>query len=227
MNLSQKRRNSPEQEGSSLVLERVADKRREIVTTAAALFESEGYSTTSMAAIARANGLAKPSLYHYFASKDEILFAIHDEFIDLLIDRRDRRVEALLSPEDELREVFGDVFELMDSHRGHVRVFFEHYRELPEQQQQVIRRKRDAYEGWVEGVVRRGNETGAFRPVNPRLVTLALFGMSNWAYQWYRSDGPMTSRQIALNFWDYLIRGISSPAGAARAGSALDTGEVQ
>jgi AcrR family transcriptional regulator len=188
--------------------QRAADKRKQIVDAAAALFETEGYAVTTMAAIARASGLAKASLYHYFASKDEILFAIHDEFIDLLIARRDHRATTGLDPEHELREVVGDVFELMDSHRGHVRVFFEHYRELPVEQQRVIRAKRDAYESWVEGTVRAGNSSGAFRDVNPRLVTLALFGMANWSYQWYRSGGALTSRQIAVHFWDYLVRGI-------------------
>jgi len=195
--------------------QRAADKRQEIVTTAATLFETEGYGTTSMASIARAMGLAKPSLYHYFSSKDDILFAIHDEFIDLLIQRRDERASTGLGPEDELREVFGDVFELMDSHRGHVRVFFEHYRELPEEQQLVIRAKRDDYEASVERTVREGNDSGAFRQVDPRLVTLALFGMANWAYQWYRSGGTLTARQIAVHFWDYLIRGIGSPSDLA------------
>lgn len=195
--------------------QRAADKRQEIVATAAALFETEGYATTSMASIARAMGLAKPTLYHYFSSKDDILFAIHDEFIDLLIQRRDQRASTELGPEDELREVFGDVFELMDSHRGHVRVFFEHYRELPEEQQLVIRAKRDDYESWVERTVQDGNDQGSFRQVDPRLVTLALFGMSNWAYQWYRSGGPLTARQIAVHFWDYLIRGIGTPSSAA------------
>lgn len=209
MGTSTKRPNSQDRDGHH-VQERVADKRRQIVSTVAALFEAEGYGTTSMTTIARANGLAKPSLYHYFSSKDEILFAIHDEFINLLIDRRDRRATALLAPEDELREVFGDVFELMDTHRGHVRVFFEHYRELPDDQQRVIRAKRDNYEAWVEGIVRQGNDTGTFRQVDPRLVTLALFGMTNWAYQWYRSNGALTSRQIAERFCDYLIRGIGT-----------------
>jgi AcrR family transcriptional regulator len=194
-----------------MVHQRVADKRKEIIDSAAALFETEGYTITTMAAIARASGLAKASLYHYFASKDEILFAIHEEFIGLLISRRDQRAATGLNPEDELREVFGDVFELMDSHRGHVRVFFEHYRELPAAQQRVIRAKRDNYESWVEDTVRAGAASGSFRDVDPRLVTLALFGMANWSYQWYRSGGPLTSRQIAVHFWDYLIRGIEGP----------------
>lgn len=185
-------------------------RRRDIVETAAQLFESEGFATTSMERIARAVGLAKPSLYHYFASKDDILFAIHEEFINLLIDRQQQRTLAQLRPPQELLEVFGDVFDLMDTHRGHVRVFFEHYRELPISQQEVIKAKRDAYEHSVEAVIVAGNASGELRGVDPRLVTLALFGMSNWAYQWFTSGGPMTSRQIAVQFWDYLMRGIGT-----------------
>ncbi|MDP1878291.1 MAG: TetR/AcrR family transcriptional regulator [Actinomycetota bacterium] len=185
-------------------------RRRDIVATAAQLFETEGFATTSMERIARAVGLAKPSLYHYFASKDDILFAIHEEFINLLIERQEQRAIARLSPPQELLEVFGDVFDLMDTHRGHVRVFFEHYRELPITQQEVIKAKRDAYERSVEAVIVAGNESGELRGVDPRLVTLALFGMSNWAYQWFRSGGPLTARQIAVQFWDYLMRGIGT-----------------
>jgi AcrR family transcriptional regulator len=190
-------------------------RRREIVTTAAQLFEAEGFAPTSMERIARAVGLAKPTLYHYFASKDDILFAIHEEFITLLIERAASRRDAGMSASQELLEIFGDVFDLMDTHRGHVRVFFEHYRELPARQREIIKAKRDAYEQSVEDLIAAGNASGEFRGVNPRLVTLALFGMSNWAYQWFRSDGCLTSRQIAVQFCDYLLHGI----GAADRGS--------
>ena len=185
-------------------------RRRDIVENAAQLFESEGFATTSMERIARAVGLAKPSLYHYFASKDDILFAIHEEFINLLIERQEQRALTQLRPPQKLLEVFGDVFDLMDTHRGHVRVFFEHYRELPISQQEVIKAKRDAYEQSVEAVIVAGNASGELRGVDPRLVTLALFGMSNWSYQWFTSGGPMTARQIALQFWDYFMRGIGT-----------------
>lgn len=189
-------------------------RRRDIVKTAALLFESEGYRTTSMESIARAVGLAKPTLYHYFASKDDILYAIHEEFITLLIDRQEQRAGMDLTPEHQLLEVFGDVLELMETHRGHVRVFFEHYRELPEAQQEVIKVKRDAYERSVEAILVAGHRSGALRPIDARLSTLALFGMVNWAYQWYRSDGPLTARQIAVQFWDLYLNGSRSPEAA-------------
>lgn len=182
------------------------DRRREVVAQAAELFDRVGYHTTSVAAVAQAAGLQKPTLYHYFSGKDEILFWIHEEFIDLLISKEAAR--APLQAADALLGVMTDVLELMQTHRGHVRVFFEHYRELSLDDQETIRRKRDAYQDAVEAIVRRGVRAGEFRDVDPRLTTLAVFGMCNWAYQWYSVEGSLSPRQIAERFFGLLFIGL-------------------
>ena len=186
---------------------KAAEKRREVVAQAAELFDCTGYHATSVAELACAAGLSKPTLYHYFSSKDEILFWIHEEFIDLLIEKERARPPDLEAGE-ALREVMRDVLGLMDTHRGHVRVFFEHYRELSAGDQATIARKRDAYEATVERLIARGIESGELRPVDPRLTALAVFGMCNWAYQWYRKDGALASREIADVFFDLLFSGL-------------------
>lgn len=183
-------------------------RRKQIVASAAQIFEHQGYASATMESIARQVGLAKPTLYHYFASKDDIFFAIHEEFIDLLIDGLAERAARGLSVTKQLREVIEDVFGLMQSHRGHVRVFFEHYRELPSEHQDIIRTKRDSYEASVRAIIDQGIADGSLREVNSRLVSLAMFGMSNWAYQWYRPDGPMDIHALADVFWEFLAGGI-------------------
>ena len=40
------------------------------------------------------------------------------------------------------------------------------------------------------------------------LTTLAVFGMCNWAYQWYRSNGRLSSRVVAEFFFDLLVNGL-------------------
>jgi AcrR family transcriptional regulator len=185
-------------------------RRKEVVAHAAELFDQTGYHTTNMAELARAVGLEKATLYHYFRGKDEILFWIHEEFIDLLIAKAEARVATGVSPADELRGAVRDIVGLMESHRGHVRVFFEHQRELPADQRRTIGEKRDRYEQMVRSAVERGIADGAFRDVDPRLATLALFGMCNWAYQWYRSGGAYTSDQIADLFYDLFVNGLSA-----------------
>ncbi len=187
-----------------------AERRQQIISLAASLFDQGGYSSTTMDDIAREVGVAKPTLYHYFPSKDDILHAIHEEFIDLLISRHEARAGTGLRPEQLLLEAMADILELMETHRGHVRVFFEHHRELPTEARGPIRVKRDRYEQIVEGLIGEGIELGVFRDTDRHLATLATFGMCNWAYQWYRPGGSLRSREIAYQFWNYLVYGLGT-----------------
>lgn len=183
-------------------------RRDEIVREAAALFDGRGYHATSMEDIAEAVGVRKPTLYHYFRSKDEILFWIHEEFIELLIGRQERRLQTPMSEDQLILEIMADILELMETHRGHVRVFFEHHRELPAEQHAAIAAKRAQYQQMVSDAIQRGIDRDALRPVDVQLATLALFGVCNWAYQWYRVGGRLRTREIAYQFWDMLLHGL-------------------
>lgn len=206
-----------------------AKRRAEIVAAAAKLFDRVGYAQASLGDLAAAVGIAKPTLYHYFESKDEILFEIHDEFISLLTERHESRLaQGALAEDQLLLEVMGDILELMETHHGHVRTFFEHHRELNEEARREIRRKRDRYAAMVEQLIADGIERGIFRSTDPRLATLATFGICNWAYQWYRGDGRLRPREIAYYLWDFVVDGLrprdDSTEGARMSGGSDGTG---
>jgi AcrR family transcriptional regulator len=186
------------------------ERHQQIVDASARLFQISGYEAVTMQDIADKIGIAKPTLYHYFRSKDEILLAIHEDFIEILLERLAERVEDTHGPEQIIEGVMHDVLSLMDTHLGHVRVFFEHHRELPEESRSEMRRRRDEYELAVEEQFRLAMDAGTMRVASPRLATLAVFGMCNWAYQWYRSGGALSSDDIASNFWDFLYNGLKS-----------------
>lgn len=188
------------------------ERQREIVTVAAELFDESTFANVTMDDIAKRIGIAKPTLYHYFSSKEQILHAIHDEFIDLLLQQHRNRSESWLRPDQLLLEVMADILELMQTHRGHVRVFFEHHRELTPEARRTVRAKRDEYEALVEALITDCVERGIFRPVDARMAALAIFGMCNWAYQWYRASGAIRPREIAYTFWNYLVFGFASPS---------------
>lgn len=183
-------------------------RRRDIVHQAAHLFDAAGYHRTSMADLAEAVGLAKPTLYHYFRGKEEILYHIHHDFISILLSRQEARAATGAEPVEQLREVMGDILELMATHRGHVRVFFEHRRELPPDWEGKITTQRARYHAMLESILDSGIVAGQFRAVDVRLVSLMIFGMCNWAYQWYRPGGPLSAREIASQFFEMLGRGI-------------------
>lgn len=187
-----------------------ADKRRaEVIALAARLFDRHGYSSVSMEQIAIAAGIAKPTLYHYFRAKDEILRGIHETFIDLLLARQDERQRLCLSPADLLLGAMTDIYGLMETHRGYVRVFFEHHRELADDVRDQIRVKRDRYQRQIRDAIAEGITAGVFRPVDPDAATLAVFGICNWAYQWWRPGSGADPALTAQKMWDLVIRGLA------------------
>jgi AcrR family transcriptional regulator len=95
------------------------------------LFDAHGYRNTSLEDVALLVSIAKPTLYHYFQSKEEILRFIHEEFIQLLTEKYLQRVGSGVEPEELVLGAMKDILSLMVSHRGYVSVFFEHRRELP------------------------------------------------------------------------------------------------
>lgn len=186
------------------------DRRQQIITQASELFDQVGYHLTSMDDIAQAVGLAKPSLYHYFPSKDSILLAIHEEFISILLGRQKARLERDASIDDQLLDVMVDICDLMRTHRGYVRVFFEHHRELPEDSRKEALAARDEYFDSVRSLFVHGHDDGHLEG-DPMLSAMALFGMCNWVYQWYDPRGSLTSLDVARFFHRVLLHGVASP----------------
>ncbi len=72
---------------------RRGSKRQHLVEAAAAVFAEQGFTSTRVADIAERAGIGKGTVYEYFTSKEELLFAVF-EWID---SRVSTRVEAVLA----------------------------------------------------------------------------------------------------------------------------------
>ncbi len=94
--------------------------------TAARLFEQSGYSATTMSDIADALGILPGSLYHHFASKEEIavdLLSSYSQALTELGTAAARRPEPSPSePESLIRQLAGDVTTLAFRHAAAVRL---------------------------------------------------------------------------------------------------------
>lgn len=188
-----------------------ADARRlKIVNTSARLFDQRGVDAVSMADIADEVGLAKPSLYHYFPSKEEILYSIHLNMINMLLERLEQRMQAEASPDVVLRGVLNDMFDSMDTHPGHARVFFEHSRRLSDEYREAVRSAERRYDDQISSVIAQGIADGYFRKMDPRVAALAFFGMSNWSYQWYTPNGKYRAHDLAEQFYEIFVHGIAA-----------------
>jgi AcrR family transcriptional regulator len=185
-------------------------RRAEILEAAAALFDELGFHRTTTAAIADRVGTAKATVYHYFRAKHDILYAIHDEWIDELLALFEATTATTDDPVETIRAVTRDIVQLIDQKPGHVRVFFEYFRELPPDLRASAKVKRDRYEELVEAAVLRGMQQGSMAWQNPRTASFALFGMCNWAYQWYRPGGELTHDEVSDQLFQIFMSGVGS-----------------
>jgi len=86
------------------------DCRKRLVQTALRLFASRGYHNTSIAAILRESDCKRGSLYHYFSSKEELGYAVIDEWIRLLAEQgAASHLRASGHPIDRLLRVVDDL----------------------------------------------------------------------------------------------------------------------
>ncbi|MFJ3802851.1 TetR/AcrR family transcriptional regulator C-terminal domain-containing protein [Streptomyces sp. NPDC090088] len=124
------------------------------------------------------------------------------------IAQQSRLDDGGLAPRELLLAIMTDPVSLMEIHPGHLRVFFEHFRELPEQVREEIAGKRDRYLRMLVDVLERGVAEGEFRVADPGLTALAVLGMCNWTYQWFRPGGKRDAAEVARYFYGTLLGGI-------------------
>ncbi|MCU1413230.1 MAG: transcriptional regulator, TetR family [Microbacteriaceae bacterium] len=188
-------------------------RRSQIREVAAGLFDTRGYRETSMEAIAAAIGIKKASLYYYFRGKDELLVEMHEEMIDLILAQQQARLDkGVLSWKDQLLGIMTDLISLQETHPGYLRVFFEHFRELPRGVQGPIQAKRDRYGEFVVEVIRNGIAAGEFRDTDAGITALCILGSCNWTYQWLRPAGRLNASEVAKAFWSIYLGGIEESA---------------
>jgi len=81
--------------------EEIREQRRsQILDTALELFANEGYFTTSISRIAEKAGISKGLMYNYFESKEDLVMAIIDKGMAMLMESVDADQDGILSPNE-------------------------------------------------------------------------------------------------------------------------------
>jgi AcrR family transcriptional regulator len=193
------------------------DKRQQIIARCADLFDAGGYHRATMQMLADEVGLGKPTLYHYFRSKTEILYAIHQQHIAALIDGLDSERRRGASQDELLVHACRDIIEEIAEHPGYVRAFFEHYGELDEPKRTDIRKRRQEYFAKICSIIKSGIAAGLFRKCDVEITAFGFLGMCSWAYQWYPTmTEKVAPQQLAETLCDTFLKGLMKPAAKQR-----------
>lgn len=187
------------------------EKRLAIIAHCAALFDRVGFHGTSMQMLADEVGLGKPTLYHYFSSKSDLLYEMHQLHIDALINGlKSDKLGTHTEPADLLEKSCTYTLREIAEHPGYVRAFMDHYEELDGNQRTEIRNRRREYFSMIKEIINTGIAEHKFRDIDPQLGTLAFVGMCNWAYKWYpRMAEQNPPEEMAKNLCNIFLGGLN------------------
>lgn len=194
---------------SALPVTQRADVAEQVRRAAVELFATQGYANTSVAQIVAAAGVTKGAMYHYFASKDDLLFGIYDRLLSLQKARLDEIAAGEGDATSTLRAACIDVIETTIADLTAATVFFRSDHMLsPERRRDVIARRREYHEAFG-ALLRRGQDAGAFRRDIPEAVLIAhFFSDVHYLTRWYSPDGPLAPTEVATQLADLLLRSI-------------------
>ena len=181
-------------------------KRDAILDIAAQCFADRSYPAASMNEIATACGTSKARLYHYYDSKETILFDLMDRYTQRLLSlialtdataqRRNLDDRAALH---ELIRAFLQEYE--SSATRHVALLndTQFLSDVPDEnlgspaispRELILNRQRDVVAA-VTRALRRAYP-GRLNASNQTAITMMLFGMINWTFTWLRPGGPIS-----------------------------------
>lgn len=179
-----------------------------ILVRSTSVFCEKGYEGASMRDIARATGMSLAGMYHYFGNKERLLYLIQRDTFSTILQRLRERVAGASDAELAIRQLILNHLQYFLEHQEAMKVLSHEDEALKgEYGQDIARIKREYYHICRELLERYKKENGL--EFESRTAVLALFGMMNWIYTWYRPRLDGGAERLAAEMGSIFLRGIA------------------
>jgi AcrR family transcriptional regulator len=182
-----------------------------LLRVATRLFARHGFEGTSVQDIVDAAGVTKGAMYHYYGSKDDLLFEVYHQVLSMQTSHLDEIAVGPGTAEERLRAAAGDVVQTSLDNLDDMIVFFRSLHMLPEDKQTQVRAERRAYQEKFRALVDEGVAAGTFRSdISSDVVVHYFLSVVNQLGSWYKPDGSLSPGQVGDLFTELLIGGLAT-----------------
>lgn len=182
--------------------------REAILESAAQVIRQKGFHGASMADIADAVQLQKASLYHHFASKQDILLELLDRALEMVTSGMEQVMAQELPVDEKLRLAMRSYLKTLSEQGDLVSVMLLEHRSLDLEYRSRHIPNRDRFEQMWRDLIQQGVDLGVFACENVPLTVRGLMGVMNWTITWYRPDGKMSIDEISDDFASMFMNGL-------------------
>jgi len=187
-------------------------RRDELLELAATMFAERGLRATTVRDIADGAGILSGSLYHHFASKEEMVDELLRSFLDWLFARYREIMDAEANSLERLKGLFMASFEAIEHRHAQVVIYQDEAQRLLSQPRfsYIKDMNRQQRKMWVE-VINQGVDEGYFQPdLNVDLVYRFIRDTTWVSVRWYQPGGPLTAEQVGRQYLAIVLGGITA-----------------
>lgn len=174
----------------------------------ARLFAHQGYHNTSMREIARELDMNQATLYHYFDSKEDILFTLVNDTMDDALQTLEAICETDLQAQGKLNRVLSFYTDYYAGNQDRLALLVNEQGHLGKKYGDVLIGKQRRYVQLIQSILAELAREGRMKPIPPSVATFAFFGMVHYTIKWYHKEGPIKSDELADYFMEIFTKGI-------------------
>lgn len=180
--------------------------RGKVLSAAGRLFRERGYERTTVRDIAAAVGIQSGSLFHHFASKEDILKAVMIDVIRFNTERMTAALAAARDPQARLRALIACELEsIVGDTREAMAVLVHCWDSLSKDRQVEVLALRKVYEAlWLDALQDAAKH--ALIRVDPFVLRRLIAGMISWSNTWFDPRGPMSFDELVDTVLQLVLR---------------------
>jgi AcrR family transcriptional regulator len=181
-----------------------------LLSVATRLFARHGFESTSVQDIVDAAGVTKGAMYHYYDSKDDLLYEVYHRLLSMQTAHLDEIAAGPGTPEERLRAAAADVVKTSLENLDDLIVFFRSLHMLPDDKQAQVRAERRRYQDKFRALVDEGVAAGTYRSdISSDVVVHYFLSVVNQLGSWYKPDGTLAPAQVGDLFTELFIGGLA------------------
>ena len=156
-------------------------KRQIIIDAAEGIISRKGFLKSNISEIAGKAGVNDSVIYHYFSSKEDLLFSVMEENVSKILDKLNDQLQGILDPLSKLGKMIWFHLNYNDTHLDYARLLLFECRSNKNFYQHSAYRKVRKYAGILLAILQDGVEKKVFRnDVDMNLVRDMIFGLLDW-----------------------------------------------
>jgi AcrR family transcriptional regulator len=189
-------------------------RRDQVIDVARRLFGERGTTEVSMEEIAAEAGVARSTVYVYFANRDELLRACLQRMLNQLLESIAVDWERDTEPAQRLRTLIGGMFERLDDNPAFFRLALVTQEAVTQGSAAVgseLALIGLEIAGMIDNLYLEGVSSGLFRPMEPDRAT-SLIGQQIYGAMSVRASEliPIPRPDAAAEVTEFILRGLSA-----------------